>query len=886
MSTLILDNFTAANGTALSGRAPNPTNTPGHNWASYGTFDIQSNRANCTALGGDATRSMAHVDSGAADATVSVVVNTGSSKIAGCIVRWVDSDNFILAFIYPFGGLWRLLKRVGGTFTQLDTASPSLSDGVDYTISVTTSGTSITATLDGGNTLSGTEGTLTAATHHGFYHEGSTGGSRWDNFQVDVSTVPLDAGTCSATVASDTSATMTGGGATGGTATYTFQAQYNQNGGGWTNFGSAQTGVAASTPPTPVTVTGLTFGASVAFRWHVTDSAGSPATADSTTATLLIRTPHTYYFDTSGSDSNDGLSTGAAFQTITKANSWGMIPGDTFSFKGGQTFTGNLLVASVAGTRSLPVTVGSYGTGRATISCGDSYGVRFTNCSHVIVSDLIISGGGVNSNGSSSSHNAGVEVINTANSGQLTGVVVDNIETTGTYAGVFIRGNSASGTNASASGFTDVRVTNCYCHEHLYFGIKVSVVPLQDRDGTALTWDQFDLQDTRGTVVGDVNTTSNNFLVWKGSASGSAFAFDDVYVADCVVQNVYGNSAWVDLNTGNGIVFNNVRDAVRERNRVEDCGAHGNGTAGQWNIESIRVKTRFGVVLRQKNISMATAVAAGTIAVDGDAYNSDGGCTDCTFEYCYSSECHGAAILAGDYPGSALSTGTVYRYSISVNDCRGDTGSTGMSVVHPYSGAHIVLLNNFIYLDATGSAGTPTMMRDVYQAGNNVFVTAHGADFFHSNLASSSFINNLWHAVNTFALTWNNSGGTGGTVHASLSAWRTASGQEVYQGANVGLSTDPLVSSLGSAPTPTRAVDVTAYDPASGSSPTVGAGLDMSVVFGADPGQVDYHGLPNRANASATSTGYDIGPVKYGAAAFLNLPPLARAVIRTNIGTH
>ena len=70
-------------------------------------------------------------------------------------------------------------------------------------------------------------------------------------------------------------------------------------------------------------------------------------------------------------------------------------PGDSVSLRGGDTFNGTLLFdALTAARRRAPVRVGSYGTGRATISAGGGDGISALNASSFEVSGLIVVGSG------------------------------------------------------------------------------------------------------------------------------------------------------------------------------------------------------------------------------------------------------------------------------------------------------------------------------------------------------------------------------------------------------------------------------------------------------------------------------------------------------------
>jgi len=84
----------------------------------------------------------------------------------------------------------------------------------------------------------------------------------------------------------------------------------------------------------------------------------------------------TYYVDsTSGADGNDGLSSGAAWQTLAKVNTAmgdaTISPGDTILFKRGETFS---ITGAAAGMSVglANITLDAYGTGNAPILTGDT----------------------------------------------------------------------------------------------------------------------------------------------------------------------------------------------------------------------------------------------------------------------------------------------------------------------------------------------------------------------------------------------------------------------------------------------------------------------------------------------------------------------------------
>jgi len=71
----------------------------------------------------------------------------------------------------------------------------------------------------------------------------------------------------------------------------------------------------------------------------------------------------TYYVSSSGgSDTNDGLSEGAPFETIAKVNALNLQPGDSVLFKCGDIWRAEQLVVGRSGAESDPLTFGSYPT--------------------------------------------------------------------------------------------------------------------------------------------------------------------------------------------------------------------------------------------------------------------------------------------------------------------------------------------------------------------------------------------------------------------------------------------------------------------------------------------------------------------------------------------
>ena len=101
---------------------------------------------------------------------------------------------------------------------------------------------------------------------------------------------------------------------------------------------------------------------------------------------------NTYYVDSvSGSDSNNGTSTGTPWKTLSKVSSITFQPGDQILFKKGSSWMGTLDVTG-SGSSSAQITYGAYGSGSKPIINGNGAeeAVRIVDKSYVTVRDLEI----------------------------------------------------------------------------------------------------------------------------------------------------------------------------------------------------------------------------------------------------------------------------------------------------------------------------------------------------------------------------------------------------------------------------------------------------------------------------------------------------------------
>jgi len=201
-STLVTDDFTAADGTALAGRT---TTTGGKTWAVAGTgWQINSNKARNTNVGGAGADYFAWFDSGASDVEVSVDVTFPASfdtVHAGIVIRRTDANNFLhIRFVedpgQPFDDEIEIWETVGGT--TLDTVRHQFGDvftgSMTRTLKVQAVGRYIHCFMNNEPICSYvTSGNLTG-TGVGLHHAGDDDGSVFDAFTVKALTDPAAVG--------------------------------------------------------------------------------------------------------------------------------------------------------------------------------------------------------------------------------------------------------------------------------------------------------------------------------------------------------------------------------------------------------------------------------------------------------------------------------------------------------------------------------------------------------------------------------------------------------------------------------------------------------------------------------------------------------------------
>lgn len=190
MATVIVqDTFTDTNGTSLDAHTPNTA--PSGGWTErVGNWSINSNSTN---LSGNSNNAHATIETGVADCTITCEAdnNAGSGALGtetGIICRWSDTSNYWRVGVNAFDDTIKIIERNAATNTQR--ASGSVSGGVTggtlYTVQAVLAAASITATVDGANSINYASATLNqTATIHGIAARTATT-DRVDDFLVEA----------------------------------------------------------------------------------------------------------------------------------------------------------------------------------------------------------------------------------------------------------------------------------------------------------------------------------------------------------------------------------------------------------------------------------------------------------------------------------------------------------------------------------------------------------------------------------------------------------------------------------------------------------------------------------------------------------------------------
>jgi hypothetical protein len=522
----------------------------------------------------------------------------------------------------------------------------------------------------------------------------------------------------------------------------------------------------------------------------------------------------TYYVDPAGSDAANGLTQATAWQTLSKVNGATIPAGASVLFKGGSTFTGQLILAEGQhyGNGSAITTFGSYGTGKATIQAGvnSDNGISALNPHHVTLQDLILVG-----TGSTVSTGTGVGLTNDLlGSSKLPGVSLLRLDISA-YGIDGIAGYTGSTAYAanSPSGFDGLLIDGCVVHDN----------------------------------TGNATTGTGNGITLQGlyGLLNVASSFTNCIIRNCKVYNNTGKGG-LTQHSGSGILLGQCSGAL-----IENCEAYNNGAnnsnaagpVGIWMYDTINSIIQFCESHHNKT-GLGTA--------DGGGFDIDGGCQGCIVQYCYSHDNYGSGYQLYQYSDAAnirtLSNNTI-RFNISEND--GTQNITAKGMVHLGTADLVrantgnVVHNNTLFNSIASANGfwldsNPDKFTTTYFLNNVVYLTGAGSKVINSTPASTPgvlCIGNDYSSPST-SIKW------GATTYTTFSNWRAAfTTQETVAGVATFKSTSPLL--VGAVPVG----NTNGFNPlllgaykTQAASPCKNGGQDMLTLYGINPGTRDLFG--------------------------------------------
>ncbi|SFF78017.1 Right handed beta helix region [Actinacidiphila alni] len=527
----------------------------------------------------------------------------------------------------------------------------------------------------------------------------------------------------------------------------------------------------------------------------------------------------TYYVSPSGSDSNTGLSAGQAWRTITKVNSTVFGQGSTVSFEGGQSFSGCLVFNSTnvpVSSASVPFTVTSYGTGRATVSsaCTGDY-------SSAVTADNV-----------SGFRLDNVKVVN--GSTTAAGVLLENQDGTSAAQGLTVSDSDISGFGTPAGSSSS-------------FGGQIMVLGYAV-NGHSGPLDSVVIRDNALHGAGVTSAAGPGVYGW-----GSGANITNVTVEGNTVYNL-GMSA---KGTGAGITGDGWDGAVIQHNVVHDVGANVTSCGGASGIETY---TSNNVTVRYNEVYNVQPSPAFTAGCDWDGIDLDGGTTNSVAEYNYTHHNAGSGLLAyTSTAGSRVWGPNTFRYNISENDDWGKIQGGLMDVVPSAPKNALNVYGNTFFTNvaqsgkssgsacfdfgyAAGTWGAGSLIADnICSMGNKDQYGRPGPFYYNAyGQTGMTLSHNLYYTAGSPSWRW------GGTTYSTFAAWQAAGvetspvwGDPLFASAGAG-GTCSWTPPAGTGPQPCPQ----AYTLKSG-SPAAGSGVAVAGNGGTDYYRAAVPAAPN-----------------------------------------
>lgn len=414
---------------------------------------------------------------------------------------------------------------------------------------------------------------------------------------------------------------------------------------------------------------------------------------------------NTYYVSSSsGSDENDGLLESSPWQTLDKVSSFRYSPGDTILFKSGDTWEGSVRFTG-SGSESSPINVSSYGG--SALPRIDGNGTN-EEIKMLFNENLAVSGA--------------VELVE-GSYWRISNLEVTNYNPNvkSLRAGILVKDDCKTREAYSGTPQTDITIADCYVHD-------VDSDPVNKRAGGILVFGNINNVTIDGNTIENVSVAGIRNTAWVRSVFGKE---KEYYVKNYKISNNTLRKTY-----GDGIVLDSVLGGLMEYNTVDQfcVGDPNKNYAGMW------VWSCKDVTIQYNEVCNGAYAKNDAASFDVDFYNEN-----TTIQYNYSH---------GNQKGFCLfplnSTGTVFRYNISVNDGQ-SSGAHIFSYGSPTSEFTPLIYNNIIYQDPdTYSVG---YLMSNYTSGyedlyfkffNNIVVSSGGLQLTNKNISYGKLTNNIF----------------------------------------------------------------------------------------------------------------------------------------------
>ncbi|WNR42892.1 carbohydrate binding domain-containing protein [Paenibacillus roseipurpureus] len=531
---------------------------------------------------------------------------------------------------------------------------------------------------------------------------------------------------------------------------------------------------------------------------------------------LKENTGPTYYVDPAGDDNNNtGTSASSAWKTIGKINNTTFAPGSTILFKGGQIFSGNVTFTnSDFGTIANPITIASYGTGKATISAGTGTAISLADTYGYAITNLKLDG-----TNRSTNTGYGIYVNNNSIAKKLKLLYVGDNVITNFRTGVMNRtllDTSTYHRKLEAVNFVGNDVHTVYDY----------AITSQELTSTGAD------RGSDGFAIGTNGDTVSNLY------AGYNTMYDSIKPTD--------SSCW-------GLFYGGKAQMLMVENNTA---YNGGAKEGLWNWGGIYSVYQFNTV---HDIT--------TSGADGDGINP-GASSEVLVQYNYIYNTDGAGILLDEgYGENFTAQNTVIRYNIIHDTYKKWTSSLNEwgelygGIAINGKGNNHTIYNNTIST-SNGSAAitiqgahnnwqpnsTDILGTNNFKVYNNILNASNGSILIATSVCGTctgQIKGNLYYTNGGVFKMINRYGS--GTTYTSMSSWRSALGYETENSADTSVIGNPALVN------PTVGGNPNNFKIGS-TSAAKDTGRNLSSLYGLDVGKIDYF-----QNSTPYNTNYDIG---------------------------